>query len=188
MNVTTTNTYSGGTTVSGGAIRFSASNTNIGPATITGGSLQIGVSNALPASTAVSLAGGSLALAGAFNQTLSTALSMSASSTLDFGSGFGASAIVFGDSSGQTWTGTLTVSNYNSAGGDTLRFGTTSSALTGSQLSSISFDGIAAQIDANGFVTPVPEPEAIAAIFGAGALAFVAFRRRQQALATAGSR
>ena len=189
MNVTTINNYSGGTTVSGGAIRFSAANTDIGPATINAsGSLQIGVSSALPASTAVSLAGGTLALVGAFNQTLSTALSMSSSSTLDFGSGFGGSAIVFGDSSAQSWTGTLTVSNYNSAGGDTLRFGTTSSALTGSQLSAISFDGIAAQIDASGFVTPVPEPEAIAALFGAGALAFVAFRRRQQALVTSNSR
>ena len=189
MNVATVNSYSGGTTVSGGSIRFSAANTNIGPATINPlGSLQIGVSNALPTATGVTLAGGTLALAGAYNQTLSSALSMSASSTLVFGSGFGASAIVFGDSSGQTWTGTLTVSNFNSAGGDTLRFGTTSGGLTGSQLSAISFDGIAAQIDASGFVTPVPEPEAMAAIFGAGALAFVAFRRRQQALVTASSR
>lgn len=189
MNVTTTNNYSGGTTISGGAIRFSAANTDIGPATVNaGGALQIGASNALPAATSVTLAGGSLALAGAFNQSLTTALSMSSSSTLDFGSGFGASAIVFGDSSGQTWTGTLTVSSFSTAGGDTLRFGTSSSALSGSQLAAISFNGIGAQIDASGFVTPVPEPEAIAAIFGAGALAFVAFRRRQQALATAGSR
>jgi fibronectin-binding autotransporter adhesin len=189
MNVTTINNYSGGTTISGGAIRFSASNTAIGPATVNaGGALQIGASNALPAATSVTLAGGSLALAGAFNQSLTTALSMSSSSTLDFGSGFGASAIVFGDSSGQTWTGTLLVSNFSTAGGDTLRFGTTSSALSGSQLAAISFDGIAAQIDASGFVTPVPEPETIAAIFGAGALAFVAFRRRQQALATADAR
>lgn len=182
MVVTTSSNYSGGTTISGGALRFIAANANIGPTTInSGGSLQIGASATLSASTNLTLAGGSLALTGAFNQTFSTALAMSAGSTIDFGSGFGASALAFGDSSGQTWTGTLLVTNFNTAGGDTLRFGSTNNALTGTQLSAISFDGIGAQIDSSGFVTPVPEPEIYALLLGGVALAVFGYRRRNLA-------
>lgn len=181
MEVATASNYSGGTVINGGALRFSASNTNIGPATVnSGGSLQLNASSALPSSTTVTLAGGTLGLTGAFSQTFSTALGMSSGSTLDFGSGFGASAIVFANSSGQSWTGTLTVTNYIS-GSDSLRFGTSSSALTGSQLSAISFNGVGAQIDSNGFVSPVPEPRAYALFIGGASLMILFHRRRQTA-------
>lgn len=180
------NNYSGGTTINAGALRFTATNTVLGPVTVnSGGTLQLGASSVLPAGSAITLAGGSLALMGAFNQTVTPGLAMSAGSTIDFGSGFGASALVFGDSSGLTWTGTLLVSNFSTAGGDTLRFGTNNTALTSGQLASISFDGIAAQIDASGFVTPVPEPEAFASVLGAASLAWWVWRRRQRGLASA---
>lgn len=187
MTVTTTSNYTGGTTISGGALRFNVANTSIGPTAInSGGTLQLGASSTLPTSTTLTLAGGTLAMTGAFDQSFSTALAMSAGSTINFGSGFGASAVAFGNSSGQTWTGTLLVSNFSTAGGDTLRFGTSSSALSGAQLAAISFDGFGAQIDGSGFVTPVPEPETYALFVGATVLAVFSYRRRQLSAAAGG--
>lgn len=186
--LSSTNFYSGGTTVNTGSLRLTGSGSTVGPVTInSGGTLQIGATDTLVGTTAVTLAGGRLQIInGAFSQSFSsTPLALTASSIIDFGTGLGASAITFGDSSGQSWTGTLTISNF--AAGDTLRFGSSSSALSGSQLLAIKFDGLDAQIDASGFVTPVPEPSTYAACAGLLTFAACAFRRRKRALALSGS-
>lgn len=180
------NTYTGGTTVNGGVLAFGAAANATGALVINaGGTLRLAASNVFSSPASLTLGGGTLQISGgAFSQNFGLApLSMGASSTIDFGSGLGASALVFANSSGQTWAGTLTVSNYSSAGGDTLRFGTSSNALSGAQLAAISFDGIAAQIDSNGFVSPVPEPAAYALVLGAGVLATMIMRRRKPAVA-----
>jgi hypothetical protein len=52
--------------------------------------------------------------------------------------------------------------------------------LSGAQLSAITINGVGAQIDSSGFVTPVPEPGTYAALAGAMALGFVAYRRRRK--------
>ncbi len=179
VTLASVNNFSGGTTISGGTLAFANANTNVGPVMVnSGGTLQYANSAALPSATALSLAGGTLALSAAYSPNFSTPLSLLASSTINFGSGLGASTITFGDSSAQSWTGSLTISNYDLAS-DALRFGSTSGSLTGAQLSAINFDGFAAQIDSNGFVTPVPEPATYAVILSFGALMFAAFRRRQ---------
>lgn len=178
------NSATGGTTISGGSLLLTGATNNLGAVAVnSGGTLQIGATNTLVNTTALTLNGGTLQIAGgAFSQDFGTTpLSMTASSTIDFGSALGASAIVFGDSSAQTWTGTLTIANYSS-GSDTLRFGTDANALTSGQLAAISFGGTAAQIDSSGFVTPVPEPATYAAGMGAIALAFGVYRRRRATL------
>ena len=182
LTVGSVNNFSGGTTISGGTLALTNTNTSVGPVTInSGGTLAYADSAALPNSTALTLAGGTLSLSGAYSPAFTPPLGLLASSTINFGSGLGASAMAFGNSSGQSWTGTLTILNY-STGSDTIRFGTNASGLAGGQLSVINFGGIAAQIDSNGFVTPVPEPSTYAALLGLGAMAFVALRRRQARL------
>jgi len=74
----------------------------------------------------------------------------------------------------------VTITNFTS-GLDTLQFGNSSSALTGTQLSSFRFadyGNVAGQIDLNGFVTPVPEPGSVAlAVCGIVVTAGIHFRR-----------
>lgn len=176
------NSASGGTTVNGGVLRLTGTANSIGAVVVnTGGTLQIGATNTLVNTTALTLNGGTLQISGgAFSQDFgTTALRITAASVIDFGTGLGASAIVFGASNLQSWSGSLTISNYSTAGGDTLRFGTSASGLTGAQLTLINFDGIAAQIDASGFVAPVPEPATYAVAIGLGVFAFVGSRRRR---------
>lgn len=188
LTIATTSNFSGGTTVNNGFMRLVGLVNNMGPVLVnTGGTLQIGASDTLSSGTALTLAGGKLQIfSGAFSQSFSsTPLALNASSIIDFGTGLGASAITFGDSSGQSWTGTLTISNF--AAGDTLRFGSSSLALSGSQLLAIKFDGVDAQIDASGFVTPVPEPSSYAACAGLLTCAACALRRRRRALALSGN-
>jgi autotransporter-associated beta strand protein len=182
------NNYTGGTTVNGGALRFSGANINVGTVTVASGAvLEIGRSETLPATTGLTLSGGTLALAGNFNQTFTSGLNLTASttSTIDFGTPGSANTISFGSSSGNWTTGTsLTIANYT-AGSDQLRFGSTSTGLSALQLAGITFTGFApgAEISGAGFVTPVPEPSTYAALAGALAMALAAYRRRRSARA-----
>jgi autotransporter-associated beta strand protein len=179
-----TNSYTGSTTVNAGTLTFSAQANLSSSLTVnTGGTLRLAATDAFGSSAAVTLNGGTLQFSGgAFSQNFSgTPLSLTASSTIDFGSGLGASTLSFGSSSAQTWTGTLSIANY-SAGSDVLRFGTDANALSPSQLAAINFSGFAAgaQIDSNGYVTPVPEPSTYALIFGSFAFGLSAYRLRKK--------
>jgi len=129
------------------------------------------------------------ALAGNDLSVANNAFIVSAATTFDFGGGN--STLTVGSGFYSFFVQGFTVANYQ-AGSDVIRFGTSSSALTSTELSHIVFSGYslggAAQIDANGFVTPtgsaVPEPSTYAAIFGALALGAVAVvRRRRRAVA-----
>ena len=146
-----------------GAWTVTAANTFTGGTTISGGTLNLGATNAL-SNGALAMGGGTLAVNG-FNQTLSK-LTLLSNALIDFSNQ--AAALVFGDSSALTWSGTLAVTNYNSAN-SSLRFGTSSSGLTVGQIGDITLNGAAAAIDANGFiVSAIPEPSTYAVIPGCG--------------------
>jgi hypothetical protein len=119
----------------------------------------------LGSGNALVLGGGTLNTTG-LNQAMGT-LTLSNSSTIDFGAG--ATALTFNNSSSIDWGGsTLTILDWT-LGSDTLRFGTDASGLTAAELGDIVFADLgnaAAQIDANGFVTPVAAPEPSVAALG----------------------
>ncbi len=146
-----------------------------GATTISGGTLLLGGANKLPNAANLVLGGGTLDIAG-FDETTGK-LSLAGTSTISFGISNTAD-LVFDASSDQSWGAfTLNISGFTQ-GQDTLRFGTSSAGLTAPQLAGISFDGAqGAAIDANGFVSPVPEPST-ALLLGVGALAMGGMRRR----------
>jgi len=161
----------------GGVLTLVGQSTYTGPTVVNGGTLALGRSGALASASPLTLNGATFATAG-FSQTLG-ALTLSAGSTINFGNG--TSALVFAASSGQVWTGSLSILNYTTAV-DSLRVGTSSNGVTAAQLALIGFSGIAAQIDLNGFVTPsaIPEPSAYAALVGACALLIATWKRRRR--------
>lgn len=105
--------------------------------------------------------------------------------TFDFSGGNG--SFISTSAAVDTSIGALTIDNYSAS--DVLRFGTSASGLSATDLSHITFTGYtlggAAQIDANGYVTPlgistVPESATYAGLLGLASLAAVLrFRRRR---------
>jgi hypothetical protein len=90
---------------------------------------------------------------------------------LDFGNGLNCD-VSFADSRANAWDYTLNLLNFN-IGIDTLRFGTSSSALTDQQLGKINLPGYIADLDQNGYVifvpsSPVPEPGVVSLLMLGG--------------------
>jgi len=163
---------------------YSGTSTHFGQLGQTGGTtgtLTLGSNITTSGILIVEGTGYTVALAG-HSLSVSSSFAMNAAATFDFNNGSTAS---FGNASG-LWLGTLTIANFVT-GVSTLQFGTSSSDLFAGNLSLINFSGYtnggAAQIDANGFVTPtgvsaIPEPSTYAALFGLAALGLAAIRRR----------
>lgn len=110
--------------------------------------------------------------------------------TIDFGSTSAtANTIAFADSRTSTWTGTLKIINYSSTL-DTLKFGSSASALTATQLSKISFNIggtlYGAQISSLGVVSAIaiPEPSTTAMLGAIAVFGLVVYTRRQHAAAS----
>ena len=125
--------------VGGGSLTYSVANTYTGPTKIgTGAKLILNLANAMPSTSAVNLAGGTLNTSG-FDQNMSasTKLKVSGNSTLDLATG---GSVQFADSTLSHWaTGTkLTISNLS---GGHILVGANSTSLTPNQLSQVQFAG-----------------------------------------------
>jgi autotransporter-associated beta strand protein len=120
--------------VGAGTWILSNNNTYTGPTTITAGTLALGVNNAL-AATPVTIGAATLNAA-TFTDTVGT-LDVTGSAIINLGAG---ATLAFADSSTITWAGTLSITG-TFVSGTSLRFGTTATALTATQLSKISGGG-----------------------------------------------
>ena len=196
------NTFSGTTTVSSGTLTLgtggSLSNTTNVTVSSGGTLLLSGTNNSkINNSASVTLAGGTLSLGGSssLSETVG-ALTLSSSSTIDFGTLAGGNTLSFANSSGASWTGTLKVYNWTQ-GTDHLFFGSTDSGLTSTQLGDILFysDNGTTLLGGGGKfglgtgeVRPTPEPSAL--LVGVGLCMMVCyregwFRRRRRPLSQA---
>jgi autotransporter-associated beta strand protein len=162
-----------------GTMTLSGQSTYTGTTILSAGTLSLGTNNALLSTSPFRANGGTLALNGR-TQTLGL-LTVAANSVFNFGGAGG--TLTFGNSSAQSWGGTLTITNYNTAS-NSLRFGGDAFALTSTQLSLIRFadyGNATAQIDALGLVTPsaIPEPATYAMLTGLCALGLALWRRKR---------
>jgi autotransporter-associated beta strand protein len=133
-----------------GTVSLSGVNTCTGRVTLTEGTLLLATNGALNAENAITLNGGTLD-AGAFSNTAGV-LTLSADSEIVLGEG----ALAFADSSGAAWTEGRTLTLTGTLGGQTLRFGTGSSALTGGQLAAITLNGKRVRLKPDGYLTDTP--------------------------------
>jgi fibronectin-binding autotransporter adhesin len=131
-----------------------AAKTYTGTTAITGGTLALGASNVLPDATAVSIGGGTLSIGPAFTDTVG-ALALTSAATINLGDN--TSALVFADSSLETWSGPLNLTG-SFVSGASLRFGDgTGTGLTPAQLASISATGFTGfALNGTGFLTATP--------------------------------
>ena len=120
-----------------GDLILSNSNTYSGTTTITAGKLALGANNVLPDSTAVSIGNATLD-ATTFADTVGT-LGITSTATINLGTG---AALAFADSSSIDWTGgTLNITG-TFVSGVSLRFGTSNTGLTSTQLAKFSGAGL----------------------------------------------
>jgi autotransporter-associated beta strand protein len=134
-----------------GAWKLSGANTYSGNTTISAGTFILGANNVLPDTTAVSIGAATLD-ADTRTDTAGT-LNITAAATISLGTG---AALAFADSSAVTWAGTLNITG-TFVSGTSLRFGTTSSALTPTQLSRISKPGGGAlTLNSSGYLIDAP--------------------------------
>ena len=185
------NTYTGATVVNDGSLVLSNSAGNAihssSSITVTnGGTLVLGASNQIGDSVGLILGGGTF-LVGAANVTenLGT-LTLTADSTIDFGN-FGATGfrqLTFDASNLITWTGTLTITNWQGAAWTSsefteILFGV--GGLTSTQLGQIRFanqNNVTGGLLGTGELVPVPEPKVYVAALAL--LGFVGWRERKR--------
>ena len=191
LNGGANNTYSGATVVNAGSLVLSNSSGNAIHSSTnitvnTGGTLVLSASNQIGDGVGLILSGGTF-LVGAANVTedLGT-LTLTADSTIDFGN-FGASGLrqlTFDNSASISWTGTLTITNWqgviNSSSEFTeIFFGV--GGLSSTQLGQIRFanqGNVTGGLLGTGELVPVPEPRVYAAAIAL--LAFVGWRERKR--------
>jgi len=185
------NTYTGATVVNDGSLILSNSSGNAIHSSSSiqvnnGGTLVLGASNQIGDGVGLILNGGTLLIgASTLSETLGT-LTLNASSTIDFGN-FGAVGLrqlTFSNSSAITWTGTLTITNWQGVANTSseftdIFFGV--GGLTTAQQGQIQFanqGNVAGTLLGGGDLVPVPEPQVYAA--AVALLAFIGWRERKR--------
>ena len=145
----------GGVTKTGtGTVVLAAANAYTGLTTVAAGTLRMVASDRISDASGLRFTGGTLDAAG-FSETMGE-LDVDGAAMIDFGNG--SSTLRFSASTGQTWTGTLTLNNWTRAGVDRLFVGTSSGGLTAAQLAKITLaDGRKVLQLATGEVVPVPK-------------------------------
>ena len=149
----------GGVTKTGtGTVVLAAANTYTGQTTVAAGTLRLPASDRINDASGLRFTGGTFDTAG-FSETMGE-LDVDGAAVIDFGSG--SSTLRFAASTGQTWTGTLTLRNWtgttNGSGTDRLYVGASSGGLTATQLAKITLaDGRKVLQLATGEVVPVPK-------------------------------
>jgi Cadherin-like domain/Domain of unknown function (DUF4114)/Calx-beta domain len=157
INGNTPTTFIGSTTINGGVLLLAkAPNTealNNAPISVNSGTLQLGNNEQINNAADLTLNGGTLNVNG-FNETLDR-LQVTNNSTINLGNG--SSKLAFGNSSTANWTGLLSIENWSSTSGETIRFGNNANGLTAAQLNNIQFVGFnrGATINASGFIAPI---------------------------------
>ncbi|HEY2762048.1 MAG TPA: autotransporter-associated beta strand repeat-containing protein, partial [Pirellulales bacterium] len=153
--------FGGLTKIGSSTLTLAGQNSFAGPTQINQGTLQLAAADRLPSASNLILNGGTFATAG-FNQTLGT-LNVSSSSILDLGNG--ASVLRFAASDALSWSGTLSIANWDGNravgnGPDQILFGNSATALTSGELSDIQFAGypLGASILSNGEIVPAAAP------------------------------
>ncbi len=146
---------------SAGTWTLGGSSTHTGTTTITAGKLALGGNNVLPNATAVSIAAAATLDAATFADTLGT-LDVTGTATINLGTG---AALAFADSSAVDWAGGTLNLTGTFVPGSSLRFGTSSTALTPVQLAKISAAGFSFfMLDANGYLTVDATPPTLVSI------------------------
>ena len=190
VTLNSANNLSGTTTVSAGTLSIGTGgnlSATTGITVNTGGTLLLSGTNndKINNSATVTLAGGTLSLGGSASLSESVGvLTLSSTSTIDFGTLAGGNSLTFANSSGASWSGTLNVYNWTQ-GTDHLFFGSTDSGLTSTQLGHINFysDSGTTLLGTGGGgkfglgtgeVRPAPEPSAL--LVGVGLCLLVCYR------------
>ncbi len=141
----------GGLTLQGAAaVTLATTNACTGATTLNAGTLALGANNALTTTNNVVLAGGALSM-GSFTNTLGT-LTVTSDSTLALGAG----ELSFADCSAVTWTAAKKLALTGTLLAKTLRFGTSASGLTYTQLSNITINGRHVIINEEGYLVAMP--------------------------------
>jgi autotransporter-associated beta strand protein len=170
-----------GTTITkngAGTLTLGGNNTFTGSVTVNAGTLAISANERIANTNNLTLAGGTFDV-GTFTETLGTLDLTSAGGTINLGS---SGQLIFADSSALDWNGGLLSISGTFTSGSSIRFGSGSSALSGTQISSITIAGFTGVgLDSSGFLTAsaIPEPSTFAALAGFGVLGFAAMRRRR---------
>ena len=132
-----------------GTLTLSNTNTYTGSTTITAGKLALGANDVLPNATAVAIGNATLDAA-TFTDKAGT-LDITSTATINLGSG---AVLAFDDSSAIDWTGSTLNLTGTFVSGVSLRFGTSNTGLTSTQLAKFSGSGLSSfALNGNGYLT-----------------------------------